>query len=153
MATVAGSIEISRAIEDVFDFVADETNEPRYNVEMTRCEKVTPGHIGVGTRYEAELVARRRVTPVTIEVTEFERPHRLASTTRIRNMDIFGAVSFEPVPEGTLMTWHWDLKPRGLMRWLGPLVTLMGRRQEQRIWTSLKSLLEVGASPASPAAS
>lgn len=30
MATVAGSIEISRAIEDVFDFVADETNEPRY---------------------------------------------------------------------------------------------------------------------------
>ena len=52
---VTGSIEIHRPLEDAFDFVADQTNEPRYNEDMVRCEMVTLGPIGVGTRYEAQM--------------------------------------------------------------------------------------------------
>lgn len=37
-----------RPVEEVFDFVADETNEPRYNQDMVRCEKVTPGPLASG---------------------------------------------------------------------------------------------------------
>jgi hypothetical protein len=33
---------------------------------------------------------------------------------------------------------------QGAYRLLGPLITWMGRRQEQRIWTSLKQHLELG---------
>jgi hypothetical protein len=40
------------------------------------------------------------------------------------------------------MRWSWDLKPRGLVMILGPLVAVMGRKQEQRIWEGLKQLLE-----------
>jgi hypothetical protein len=79
---------------------------------------------------------------MTIEVTDFHRPHRLESSSRVSNMEIHGAVAFEPISGGTRMSWQWDLKTRGPLRLLGPLVTLMGRRQEERIWTSLKALLE-----------
>jgi hypothetical protein len=44
---VEGDITIGRSAEDVFDFVADERNEPQYNPQMTRAEKVSPGPIGV----------------------------------------------------------------------------------------------------------
>jgi hypothetical protein len=40
------------------------------------------------------------------------------------------------------MRWSWDVEPRGILRLIRPLVAWMGQRQEQRIWTNLKHLLE-----------
>ncbi len=39
MAQIEGEIVIERPIEEVFDFVADECNEPLYNVEMVSAER------------------------------------------------------------------------------------------------------------------
>jgi hypothetical protein len=46
---IEGEIVIGRPVEEVFDFVADERNEPRYNVQMRRAEKISEGPIGLGT--------------------------------------------------------------------------------------------------------
>ena len=142
MAKIAGSIEIHRPVEEVFDFVADETNEPRYNKDIVRCEKVTSGPIGVGTRYEAAMKSTRDAS-MTVELTDYVRPHRLGSVAHIEGtMDISGAMTFEAIKGGTLMSWEWDVQPHGCMRLLGPLVTRMGSRNEERIWKGLKALLE-----------
>lgn len=142
MPRVEGDLVIGRPVEEVFDFVADERDEPRFNPKMRRAEKITPGPIGVGTRFSAEMTMARRTTPMTIEFTGFERPRRLASTTRLSWMEIRGSLSFDPVAEGTRMHWQWDLQPRGPLRLFGPLIGRMGRRQELVIWTNLKRLLE-----------
>lgn len=39
----------------VFDVVADQRNEPSHNLAMTETIKVTPGPIGVGTRFSWDL--------------------------------------------------------------------------------------------------
>ena len=148
MRTIRGQIEIARPIEETFDFVADETNEPRYNDEMIRCEKVTPGPIGFGTRCDAEMKTRTGTFPMTIEVTGFERPNRLASRSHLETMDIRGELKFEAIDDRTRMSWEWELEPHGCMRVLGPIVTRMGQRQEERIWTRLKQLLEGETPPA-----
>lgn len=142
MPVVEGEIVIARPVEEVFDFVADQRNEPRYNARMLRAEKLTDGPLGAGTRFRAEIEGRRRPVEMTIECTEYERPRRLASTTHLSAMEIRGGLAFEPVLEGTRMRWRWNLRPRGLLKLLGPLVVRMGRRQEQEVWTSLKRLLE-----------
>jgi len=139
---IEGEIIIERPVEEVFDFVADERNEPRYNPRMVRAEKLSAGPIGVGTRFHAEMRGRRRLVEMTIDITGYERPRWLASTTRLSTMEIRGTLTFEPVPEGTRMRWRWTLEPRGLLKVLGPLIVRMGRRQEQAIWSSLKRLLE-----------
>lgn len=54
MAHVDGEIIINRPVGEVFDFVADERNEPRYNPQMLRAELVTAGPIGRGARFLAE---------------------------------------------------------------------------------------------------
>ncbi|MGZ4482413.1 MAG: SRPBCC family protein [Gaiellales bacterium] len=144
---IEGDIVIHRPIEEVFDFVADECNEPRYNPRMLRVEKISAGPIGPGTRFRAELAAMRRKTEMTIEFTAYDRPRRLGSRTRLSTMDIRGALTFEPVTGGTRMHWSWDVKPRGLLRLMAPLVARMGRRQERSIWANLKRLLEAREAP------
>jgi Polyketide cyclase / dehydrase and lipid transport len=87
-----------------------------------------------------------RAVPMVIEVTEYDRPRLLASTTHLSSMEIRYTLTFEAVPEGTRMRWSGDLEPRGILKLMGPLVALMGRRQERRIWTALKHFLEAGES-------
>jgi hypothetical protein len=151
MARIQGEIVINRPVEEVFDFVADERNEPRYNPRMLGAEKLSPGPIGLGTRFRAEMTSRRRPVEMTIENTGYDRPRRLASTTRLSTMEIGGTLTFDPVAAGTRMQWAWEMAPRGLFKLLTPMVARIGQRQEQRIWASLKRLLEAQEAPASAA--
>ncbi len=142
MVHIEGEIVIGRPVEEVFDFVADERNEPRFNAQMRLAEKTSDGPIGLGTQYRAEVVSGRQVVPMVIEYTGFERPRMLASTTRLSSMDIRYTLTFDPVSQGTRMRWVGDVEPKGYLRLMSPIVGWMGRRQERRIWTSLKHLLE-----------
>ena len=89
---VEGDIVIERPLHEVFDFVADERNEPQYNPQMTRAEKVSPGPIGVGTRFNSVMTGVGPAAEMTIEFTEFDRPRRIAETTHLSNMDIEGVL-------------------------------------------------------------
>ena len=142
MVTIEGSTTIARPVEDVFDFVADERNEPRYNPQMTCVEKLTPGPIGTGTRWSATVDSSGRPLEMVLEVTDFDRPHRLASTTTMAAAEIQGALTFEPGPAGTVMRWSWDLRPTGAFRLLAPLFAAPGRCQEAAIWAGLKRTME-----------
>jgi len=142
MVKIQGQTVIARAVEEVFDFVADERNEPKYNSCMVRVEKVTPGPVGEGTRWVASVESRGRPLDLAMEVTEYNRPYRLGSTTSMSAAKIHGAVTFEPHPAGTRMRWSWDLQPKGVFKLLTPVIGRMGRRQEEEIWAGLKRYLE-----------
>ncbi|MGZ3600454.1 MAG: SRPBCC family protein [Ktedonobacterales bacterium] len=147
MAHVEGQIIIHRPVDEVFDFVADERNEPRFNPQMRWAEQTSAGPIGVGTTFRAEITSRGRPVVMTITFTDFERPQRLTSTTHLSTMDIQGTLTFNPVPEGTRMRWSWELEPRGMLKLMTPVVALIGRRQERTIWTGLKRYLETREAP------
>jgi hypothetical protein len=57
-------------------------------------------------------------------------------------VDICGSLTFDPVPEGTLMRWQWEVRPQGALRLLTPLIVRLGRRPERSVWAGLKRLLE-----------
>jgi uncharacterized protein YndB with AHSA1/START domain len=142
MTRINGSIPIRRPVEQVFDFVADERNEPVYNPRMRSVEKTTPGPIGIGTLWHVVMASGKRMTPFELEVTEYVRPSRLGSITRMSSADIDGALTFVPEASGTLMSWSWDLRPKGMLKLAAPFFASIGRRQEERIWSSLKTHLE-----------
>ena len=142
MAKIEGQITIGRPVEVVFDYVADQTNEPQYNPNMVRAEKETEGPIGKGTRFKSAVRSGRRTVELLIETTGYDRPRLLTSSTTMKQMDIAYTLTFEPVADGTRLRWSGEVRPKGGLRLLGPLVTWMGTRQEQRIWSSLKSHLE-----------
>jgi uncharacterized protein YndB with AHSA1/START domain len=145
MAKVEGEIVIDRPVEAVFDYVADQSNEPQYNPQMVRAEKITAGPVGVGTKFRSAVASMGRTADMLIECTGYDRPCRLDSATTMRQADINYTLTFEPAGTGTRMRWSGQVWPKGAYRLLGPLITWQGRRQEQRIWASLKDRLE--ASP------
>jgi hypothetical protein len=142
MARIEGDIVISRPVDVVFDYVADQTNEPQYNPGMVRAEKVTAEPIGRGTRFRSVVRSAGRTAEMLIEFTEYDRPRLLASTTTMAQADIEYVLTFEPLAAGTRMSWSGQVRPKGALRLLGPLVTWLGRRQEQRIWQGMKRRIE-----------
>jgi hypothetical protein len=103
---------------------------------MTSVELLTPPPIGRGTRFRARM--GRAGTQMLVELTEFDRPHRLGSRTTSSMMETSGTLNFAAEGNGTVMGWDWQVRPKGWMRLLGPL----GSRMERRIWTGLKSQAE-----------
>lgn len=142
MSRVRGSLEIARSVEMVFDVVADQRNEPRYNPHMTAATKTGDGPIGNGTRFEATVLSRGRPRPVSIEYTSFDRPHRIDSRSVMAGATVEGHVQCDPTPAGTHFSWDWTITLTGPARLAGPLVGVIGRRQERAIWTGLTRHLE-----------
>ena len=150
MTRVKGSLIIARPIHEVFDIVADQRNEPRYNPRMSSVTKLSDDPIGVGTRFTAAVLSRGRQLPVTIEYTGFEPPRLLASRSVMQGAGAEGVVRCDPTPEGTRFSWDWTVTVSGAARLAGPLVGLIGRRQERVIWEGLRRLLEDGAEHTRP---
>jgi carbon monoxide dehydrogenase subunit G len=149
MARIEGEIMINRPVEEVFDFVADVRNEPRYNPRMVRAEMLTPEPVGLGSRFRAEMRTKPRPMEMTTEFTGYERPRRLALTSHLSTMEVRGGLTFDPVAGGTRMRWSWDVAPRGLLKLATPVVARIGVRQERASWTGLKRLLEAKEAPTS----
>ena len=142
MAKIEGEILIDQPVEAVFDFVADQRNELHYNPRMVSAAKITDGPVGKGTVFRSATKSMGRTAGMRIELTGYDRPGRLTSHTIMRQADMDGTLTFEPAPSGTRMRWSWLVRPKGAVRLLAPLITWMGRRQEQTIWTSMKRYLE-----------
>lgn len=142
MSRVRGTLDIARPVDEVFDFVADQRNEPTYNPKMTASTMLTDGPIAVGTRFAATVRSRGKPLPVTIEVTGFDRPRRIATHSVMAGATVDGHMQFEPIAGGTRLSWDWRVTIGGLGQLAGPLIVLIGRRQERTIWTSLKRHLE-----------
>src|SRR5258708_39614900 len=87
-----------------------------------------------------------RPAAMLIEITGSDRPALLASVTKMRPAAISYTVTFEPAAAGTRMRWSGQVRPKGLLRLLGQVITWMEIRQERRVWTSPKKHLE--AAPA-----
>jgi hypothetical protein len=143
---VRGSLEIDRRVEEVFGVVvADQRNEVHDNPEMTDPVKVTDGPIGVGTKFRATVLSRRKPVETTIECTGPDRPRRFATRRSLMAGAVAeGEVRCDPIPDGTLFSWDWQVSVSGPARIAGPLIGVIGRRQERRIWTGLKRMLENG---------
>jgi Polyketide cyclase / dehydrase and lipid transport len=150
MAWIEGEIVIARPVDEVFDYAADQRNELDYNPRMARSEKVTSGPVGHGTVFRAEARSLGRAAPMRIVCTACQRPTLLASVTSMRQAEFRVTLTFDPVPAGTRMRWSEQVRMKGGLRLLTPLVTWLGRRQEQAIWTSMKRQLESGRAGRTP---
>jgi uncharacterized protein YndB with AHSA1/START domain len=128
MAHIAGEVTIDASVDEVFDMVADERNEPRYNPRIVRAEKVSEGPVGRGSRF----------------VAEYDRPHRLRNVVRSSYMQVDGTLTFEEVDGGTRLRWDWNMGLVGSMRVLSPVLAVIGPGWERRNWVGLKEYMESG---------
>ncbi len=146
MTHITGEIRIAAPLERVFDTAADPRHEPSFNPAMTGVELLTPEPIGLGAQFLAHM--GKAGMDMRVELTEFDRPHRLGSHTTSSMMETSGTLTFSTEAEATVMAWDWQVRPRGWVRLLGPVAGPLGRRMERKVWSGLKHKLEAEAGAA-----
>ena len=151
MTRITGEIVIDAPADVVFDFAADQRNEPAYNPHMVRSVKVTPGPVGKGTQFHSAVRSSGRLAEMDIEYTGFQRPSWLASTTRMAQAEFSGTLTFEPAGAGTRLRWAWDAQFAWPLRLLAPVLARVGGRQERATWAGLKRYLESPGTRRAPA--
>ena len=77
-----------------------------------------------------------------IDYTGFDRPHLIASTTRMAAAEFSGTLTFTSSPAGTVLRWSWQVRPRGVMWLVAPIFGPIGARRERRTWDGLRDHLE-----------
>jgi hypothetical protein len=142
MAHISGEVVIDAAITEVFDTVADERNEPRYNPRIVRTEMLTEEPVGAGSRFVAEPKGMGARGQMALEIVEYQRPHRLHNVIRSSYLQVDGTLTFAETEDGTRLRWDWVMRLVGPMRVLTPVLMLVGPRWERRNWIDLKKYLE-----------
>jgi uncharacterized protein YndB with AHSA1/START domain len=133
------SVEVSRPVEEVFDYCTDIAREPEWNSHTRYVEKLTGGPVREGTRYKAEWMAG---DPMIVEYVEVDRPRSWMSTGRSRRLLTVGEGHVVPTPGGSRIDVRMVLQPRGLMSAITPVLARLMRGREKENLRALKSALE-----------
>jgi hypothetical protein len=82
----SGSAVIDRPIDEVFAFLADGTNDPRFSPRVQEIHKTTDGPVGAGTVFESTVKDAGMTTRRRFELTAVEPPAKIRWTERSKNM-------------------------------------------------------------------
>jgi uncharacterized protein YndB with AHSA1/START domain len=82
----SGSAVIDRPIEEVFAFLADGMNDPKFSPRVKEIHKTTDGPVGVGTVFESKVKDAGMTTRRKFELTELQAPTRIRWAERSKNM-------------------------------------------------------------------
>ena len=121
METFKNTVTIRRTAEEVFAFLADFENVPRWNYAIESTTKVSPGPVVMGTVYRQIRSIPSRAEEC-FEVTVFQPGRRLAVEGEIGPFHARVSYLLESLGNATRLTNDVDLEPSStLTRLLAPL--------------------------------
>lgn len=122
MPLLQRTVEVERPLEEVFAFVGDFGNAPRWDPGVADARRRTTGPIGVGTRYELWVRTGGRVLPMTYEIVTWEPPTRVVLHGRGSTVTSVDDIRFERAGSGTRIRYAADIRLRFPLRPLEPLL-------------------------------
>jgi carbon monoxide dehydrogenase subunit G len=133
------AVTIRRPPHEVFEFLADFENVPKWNYAIVETRKASGGPVGVGTTYRQ---TRSLPSPAeeTFEITEFESDRRLAIYGDLGPFKGTLAYDLEDANEGTLLTNAANLEAHGVLKLAAPLAS---GRVGQAVAANLQKLKEI----------
>ena len=140
-----GSAVIERPIDEVFAFLADGTNDPKFSPRVQEIRKVTDGPIGVGTVFESKVKDAGMTTSRKFELTTFEAPTKIRWAERSKNMVTVpdGGYDLEKVTDTqTKVTIHNTLEGHGFGKLIVGFATRAAAKDAPAFAERIKSAVE-----------
>jgi uncharacterized membrane protein len=142
MTKIERSIVIDRPVVQVWDFVHEPANDPRWQTTLVETRTLTERPMGVGTRLAEQRKFLGLRIDVTLEVTEYE-PHTRSSIKSVSGpVPLSGSYVLEPANGGTRFTVTGELDAHGLFKLAEPVFARMTARELEANLGHLKDLLE-----------
>lgn len=139
MISWESSTFIARPAEEVFAYVADVRNDPKWHKDV-RAATVIKGNdqLGEGTVFDVQAKVSG-----TEEIVAYEAPHKVVlkggDMGKMLPTDIR---TIEPVDGGVRFTRHVDLDASGFMGWMTKRMLGMVAKRNDRFVQNLKQALE-----------
>jgi hypothetical protein len=141
--TITSTIIVTRNRDDVWSFLADLQNAPRWDRSIARATLISNGPVGIGSIVETTSPGGKRQL---FCITAFERPRLLAF--RLLRSPLFTSAdltfSLEASDAGTRITHEIHLRVRPWLFLLLPVLSLIGRRALSTDLDFLRRALEEG---------
>jgi uncharacterized protein YndB with AHSA1/START domain len=141
VATFENTVMIARPIEDVFAFLSDLENIPKWNYAIVETRKISEGPVGVGTTYHQVRSVPSR-SEERLEITTYNPPRQLQIRGQLGPFASRLVYALDVIPEGTRVTNTVELELGGPGRLLERVAVPRVREAVAANLRKLKELLE-----------
>jgi uncharacterized protein YndB with AHSA1/START domain len=114
MRRVESSITIDAQPDEVFAFVADVANLPRWQPGILSATRTSPDPVGVGSTARVVRDLAGQSMTVDLAITEFEPGRRLALSSAASGVSVTATLEMEPASEGTVARSGIEIKASSL---------------------------------------
>lgn len=142
MMQVERSVTISRHIKQVFAFVSNPDNNPRWQPDVIEHRKLTDGQMSVGTKFRHVSKFMGRRIEVIGRVTEYEPNRKIAFQVESGTLPYTIEYLMAPVNNATKFTYASVAQIDGLLKLTQPLMVIAAKRVIDGDLARLKELLE-----------
>jgi uncharacterized protein YndB with AHSA1/START domain len=141
MIRIAASQTIARPIEDVFAFVSDATNEPKWHTDVLEVSRTSNGPAGAGStfRWVVDFMGHKEMH---VRVVGFEPNRREIIQATSGPMLPMITYLFEAHDSGTRFTRSVEVQPAGVFRLMQPMMRGMMAKRNAGFLENLKHVLE-----------
>ena len=146
MLTVENSIEISKPVGKVWDYLTDFGNTPKWDIGVLETKQTSEGTPGLGTTFvNVGPFLGQKTTRREYKVTEYERNKKvtvllITPSKYIQNAEV--SYIFEPTPRGTKLTYTGYVDFVGILKLIQPFLQQRARKDGNGDLDNLKHLLE-----------
>jgi carbon monoxide dehydrogenase subunit G len=135
---------IDKPVKDVFAFVANPNNMSKWNSAVLSLEQVTPGDVGVGTKYKSvgELMGRR--LEGEMQITAYEPDTKCGFQVNAGPMQVNMTMTFKTVGTGTKVSLNAQGNPAGFFKIAEGMMAGRVKTMMEENLARLKSQLEKG---------
>ena len=136
---------IDRPVKDVFAFVANPNNMSKWNSAVVSIEQVTPGEVGVGTKFKTVGEALGRRLEGELQVQAYEPDTKCGFQLNAGPMQMNMTLLFKTVGTGTKLNLNVQGNPAGIFKLAEGVMTGQVKSLMEANFARLKSVLESGA--------
>jgi len=135
---------IDKPVKDVFAFITNPANMAKWNSAVVSMEQITPGAVGLGTKFKnvGEMMGRR--IEGQMEVVAFEPDSKYGFQMNAGPMQINVTITFKTVGTGTKLSLNAQGNPAGVFKLAEPVMQGRVKSMMEENLARLKSVLEKG---------
>jgi uncharacterized membrane protein len=147
MSKIERSIVIDRPLEEVWGFVHEPANDPRWQPTIVESETSPEGPIRAGSRIREVRRFLGVRLEISYEVTGYDPPSRSSVKSVSGPIPFSGSYVFESLDGSTRFTVSGELDAHGFFKLAEPVFTRIAGRELEANLGHLKDLLEAEPAP------
>ena len=138
MRRLERSADIALTPTEIYAFLADPTNLPRWQTGIVSAERTSPEPTRAGStaRVVRELMGQQIAADIT--VTDADKDRRLVLTSKVSGIGVTAALDLTPSDGGTLVAFSMEIRAESIF--MAPVEGIVAGAAEQELDSSLERL-------------